>query len=252
MVGSSRTRVLVLLAGFCVVGFMGTLTSSGGASPGGALAFVRHSLPLGAYAQVTEGNNVGDINGDGKPDVVVAGDQFLLWYQNPDWIPHLIASDDRYGAGAMVLIADVNGDGRPDVITGEQAVESCVGVCQTDWFENTGTGWVKHVLASNVYCHDLAWGDLNGDGLPDLACDDQQHGQVLWLQHPTDPTQPWTVHVIDNRLAMGVQIADIDGDGSPDIVAGEAWYDNVNGDGSVWVRHPYTTMQGPVYPTAEA
>ena len=54
-----------------------------------------------------------------------------------------MASDDRYGAGAMVVIADVNGDGRPDVVTGEQAVESCVGVCRTDWFENTGMGWVK-------------------------------------------------------------------------------------------------------------
>ena len=214
----------------------------------GPIAFIRHNVPLGAYDQVTEGNNAGDMDGDGRPDVVVAGDQYVVWYHSTDWAPHVIASGDRFGAGAMVLIEDVNGDGRQDVITGEQANESCSGTCQTDWFENGPTGWTTHVLQTAAYCHDLAWGDLNGDGRPDLACDDQQRERIVWLEHPADPAQAWTVHVIDPQAAMGAQISDIDSDGCLDVVAGEAWYDNVNCDGSTWTRHPYTTLAGPTYP----
>jgi len=56
-----------------------------------ALTFTRHDLDSSPFGQVTEGINVGDIDGDGRPDLVVGGDQYLLWYHNPDWAPHLIA-----------------------------------------------------------------------------------------------------------------------------------------------------------------
>ena len=222
------------------------MVAGGGGS--GAAAFVRHSVPLGPYGQVTQGNNVGDIDGDGRPDVVVGGDNYLVWYHNPDWAPHVIFQGPTTG-GSMLAVADVNGDGRNDVVTGEQGDPTCSSWCQMDWFENTGSGWTKHVLATGVYCHDVAWADLNGDGRPDMSCADLENSAVYWVEHPADPTQPWPVHLIATSATstMGMQIADIDGDGHPDIVSGEAWFDNVNGDGSAWVRHPYTTMPGPSF-----
>ena len=83
------------------------------------LQFVRHDINQGVYGQVTEGINVGDIDGDGRPDIVVGGDNYLVWFHNPDWTPNLIASGFKFAGGAMVVVRDMDGDGRLDVMTGK-------------------------------------------------------------------------------------------------------------------------------------
>jgi hypothetical protein len=204
------------------------------------LAFMRHDVDSNPFGQVTEGFYVGDIDGDGRPDLVVGGDDYLLWYHNPDWRPNLVASGSRFGAGAMIVARDMDGDGRRDVVSG--AINAS-GQRQTVWYGNTPSGWVPHVLSNANYCHDLVFGDFNGDGRPDTACNDQFHAQIVWLQAPAAPAGLWTTHVIDPRRAMGADVADIDGDGHLDLIAGRAWYRN-DGNGT-FVRHPYTSMTDP-------
>jgi len=87
-----------------------------------ALTFVRHDIDSSPFGQVTEGINVGDIDGDGRPDLVVGGDQYLVWYHNPDWTPNLIASGFKFAGGAMVVVRDMDGDGRLDVLTGRYPI----------------------------------------------------------------------------------------------------------------------------------
>src|SRR5262249_60323924 len=82
-----------------------------------ALHFIRHDIDQGAFGQITEGINVGDIDGDGRPDIVVGGDNYLVWFHNPDWAPNLIASGFKFAGGAMVGSRDLEGDGRRDLMT---------------------------------------------------------------------------------------------------------------------------------------
>src|SRR5262245_40388841 len=92
-------------------------------SPGPAtasLSFQRYDLDPGPYAQVTQGMNVGDLDGDGRAELVVSGNSFLVGFRNPDWLPFLIAGGYKFGGGAAVVVRRSDGDGRLDVLTGRQ------------------------------------------------------------------------------------------------------------------------------------
>lgn len=66
-------------------------------------------------------------------------------------------------------------------------------------------------------------GDLNGDGLADLAVAEfgwQSTGSVFWIAGHDDPTNMSTKHVIDERSgAIHIPLVDLNGDGNLDLVA---------------------------------
>jgi hypothetical protein len=116
-----------------------------------------------------------DINGDGKPDLVVAGNSgsyYLNIYTNNGF--------GKFGLNGTlnilpypqsVVVGDFNGDGKPDIIAGgslnldpgylEEFLNNGSGILVSNTTVNTG---------ENPTC--LATADINGDGKTDVVCYD--------------------------------------------------------------------------------
>jgi hypothetical protein len=207
---------------------------------------------------------VGDLNGDGLPDLAVTsfdvyGDDGLLtlYYQNPasPGTFTLQPTIQALGEPSQIRIADVNQDGVNDIVIALQGLGANYATVPAEANEgamvllNTGTPGT-FTAAPVIYpaysgTISLAIGDLNGDGLPDIAmCSLYPQGQGYVLTLMQDPTAPGTFLGAASYVGLGqpvsIAIADMNNDGLNDIVTADAtsavWYSNVKGTPGTFVE----------------
>jgi len=169
---------------------------------------------------------VADLNGDGIPDIVVTNSP-----SNSSTVGVLLGNGDgtfqpamtHSAGGIYVAVADVNGDGKPDLIT---KVDGCcveVLLGNGDGTFQTGVEYRANGVGS------IAVTDLNGDGIPDLVVagaaqdGDTDVAVVLVLLGNGDGTfQPNVSYPTGSSVGnstYSAAVADVNGDGKPDIVA---------------------------------
>jgi hypothetical protein len=103
---------------------------------------------------------------------------------------------------------------------------------------NGKNGWVRHVLYDGIsQGHEVCVGDFNGDGRDEIVAGDRSKDKAIsHLFYSLDATgRQWRREELDPMAmsASGCEVADINGDGRPDIVMiGGAshnikWYENL-------------------------
>ncbi len=174
---------------------------------------------------------------------------------------------------------DLDQDGDLDVMSGSRAENRVL------WFENVSEKggqieFVEHRIDIDgttvadedrrrgrppaphtlVTGFNFDYADLSGDGRIDLIL--REESNLIWLEQPEAFDEPWPLHLIGTHkpdAMTGLNFADIDGDGDPDVMAGGysgaprdhdgadvtranslgrlSWFENSGDPAAAWTRH---------------
>jgi putative membrane-bound dehydrogenase-like protein len=195
----------------------------------------------------SEGAAIGDINGDGKPDVVAGP----FWWEGPTfekkhaYYEPKIFSINGYSDNFFAYVHDFNADKRNDILIlgfpGKEArlylnvarnSDSASGVKSTNSVsENRATEyWPMHLVADVVDNESPVFTDITGDGRPEIVC--SSGGKFGWFApNWENPTEKWPfVPVTDDlkvaKFTHGLGVGDVNGDGKLDLLEARRWWEN--------------------------
>ncbi|GAB2599838.1 FG-GAP repeat domain-containing protein [Spirosoma areae] len=166
---------------------------------------------------------IGDVDGDKQPDILLADQKEIVWYQNPGrkdahWKRHVMAANLTPQDNVCIAARDIDGDGRVEVAVG-------AGWNPAETADSTKSGavfyllrpqdptqpWEPLRLPHEVTTHRMRWakvgktsyqlvvvplhglGNKNGEG----------RGVRVWgYEFPKNPRGPWKQHLVDSTMHL--------------------------------------------------
>jgi dienelactone hydrolase len=201
-----------------------------------SLYWVRHpGEKLGEWKRIVvdtpgpmETGRLADIDGDGRLDVLPNGANFAAWWEvapaekqdadaSPRWIRHDLP---REAAGHGIGFGDIDGDRRGDIVTPRGWLRAPRDARNGRWI------WMPEFQLHRDGSIPLLVFDVDHDGDNDVVWGRGHNVGLYWLeQGKADGKRTWTMHAIDTSWteAHSLLLADMDGDGDEELVAGKRY-----------------------------
>lgn len=203
--------------------------------------------PAGEWHRFTHGLGLGDINSDGRLDLITHHgwwEQPASLEDDPEWVFHPV----EIGPGAQMFAYDLDGDGGRDLISSLHAHGWGLAWFRQETSESGETGFSRQLIMGEKYrdnrygarfsqLHALALADIDGSGMRDIIT-----GKRFWAHGPDGDPEPnapavlyWFKTVrgeqgevdflpfkVDDESGVGTQVVagDVSGNGHPDIIVG--------------------------------
>ncbi|WP_243287737.1 FG-GAP repeat domain-containing protein [Geothrix terrae] len=192
---------------------------------------------------------VGDLNGDGKMDIVVAAsgaNNVMVFLQGST--PGTFLAPVTFPVGGdpqAVTVADLDGDGQPDIAVATTA--NTVSVLCKILFSPTLVAQSAVDYATGVQPVAIKAADLNGDGKLDLLTTNYgatlspgTQGLSVLLQGATAGTFQAPVHYATGYRSTALVVGDLNGDGKLDVAVANSGLPGDPGSVSVLLQDPTT------------
>ncbi len=161
---------------------------------------------------------IGDVDGDGKPDILLVDKKEFVWYRNGDWKRFVMVKDLTEYDNVCIAARDITGDGKVEVAVGAQwnpgetsdmAKSGSVHYLQRP--EDPTQLWAPIELPHEPTVHRMAWANT-GDGKYHLIMV-PLHGRgnkggegdgvnIIAYEMPDNPKNPWKTMIIDQSMHM--------------------------------------------------
>jgi len=180
----------------------------------------------------------GDVNGDGRTDILAISGTDLVWFQAPTWEKNVVLSAGATTADNVTLAPhDIDGDGRLDVALGAGWTRQNTGTLQ--WVKQNAPGttpaWEVFPISAEPTLHRIRWADVDGDKRLELVVA-PLHGKgakgtegpsarLLVFKPPANPkTDPWPMEVAgeENHIQHNFLPMNFDKDSQDEIVTAGA------------------------------
>ena len=173
------------------------------------------AVDVDTAVKIGYGVTTADVNGDKKPDILLADKDLIVWYENPSWKKHVIAEKLTAIDHVCIAAMDIDGDGKCEIVAGagwnpSDTLNSGALFYLVPPADRTQK-WEPIALPHEPTIHRIRW-VKNASGKFDLvsvplhgrgnkpATGEGDGVKLLALEKPSNPRDPWKTTLLDDQL----------------------------------------------------